>query len=126
MLLVEDNRVNQMVAKGILKRLGVDIEIAENGLEALSAIDPVRHSAVLMDCQMPEMDGFQATTAWRQREQNRGGHIPIIAMTANAMPGDQKRCLDAGMDDYITKPFKPEDLSKLLATYVSKFHSQAG
>jgi two-component system sensor histidine kinase/response regulator len=125
-LLVEDNRVNQIVARGTLNRLGVDIEIAENGIEALAAIDPARHCVVLMDCQMPEMDGYQAASMWRQQEQDRGGHIPILAMTANAMPGDRQRCLDAGMDDYISKPFTPEDLASLLAIYCAPFNRKAG
>lgn len=125
-LLVEDNRVNRMVATRILEKLGVDVEVAMNGLEALAQIDPSRHAAVLMDCQMPEMDGYQATSTWRQREQRLPGHIPIIAMTANAMPGDRQRCLDTGMDEYISKPFKPEDLAKLLSPYCGRFGRQAG
>jgi two-component system sensor histidine kinase/response regulator len=125
-LLVEDNRVNRLVATKILDKLGVDSEIAVNGLEALELIDPVRHVAVLMDCQMPEMDGYQATSTWRQREHGTQGHIPIIAMTANAMPGDRQRCLDAGMDDYLSKPFKAESLAALLGSYCARFHRQAG
>jgi two-component system sensor histidine kinase/response regulator len=119
-LLVEDNHVNQDVARGLLAKLGVDIEIAENGVEFLAMVDPNKHDAVLMDCQMPVMDGFLATSTWRQGEQGTGGRMSIIAMTANSMPGDRKRCLDAGMDDYISKPFEIEELGELLRSYCKR------
>ncbi|MFT6361887.1 MAG: signal transduction histidine kinase/ActR/RegA family two-component response regulator [Planctomycetota bacterium] len=119
-LLVEDNRVNQIVAQGILTKLGVDLEIVDNGAKALHAIDSSRHDLVLMDCQMPIMDGYMATSTWRQREETSGEHMTIIAMTANAMPGDRGRCLEAGMDDYISKPFKTEDLAALLRSYCAR------
>ena len=101
MLLVEDNRVNRQVAQRLLTLIGVSFVSAENGKEALDALDRARFDAVLMDCQMPVMDGYTATRILRQREaETAGKHVPIIAMTANAMAGDREKCLDAGMDDY--------------------------
>ncbi|BFM13885.1 hypothetical protein R50073_00680 [Maricurvus nonylphenolicus] len=118
-LLAEDNLVNQKVAVGILKKKGVNVTIANNGKEAVETLysTPANtFAAILMDMEMPEMDGYQATRTIRQ-----GHHcasIPIIAMTAHAMPGDRERCLSTGMDDYITKPVKPPLLYKTLAEYV--------
>jgi len=112
-LVVEDNPINQQVASGWLQRLGCRADVAANGFEALEALYRIAYSAVLMDCQMPEMDGFQATAEIRRRE-GSGRHTPIIAMTANAMQGDRERCLAAGMDDYIAKPVRIEDLESVL------------
>ncbi len=109
-LLAEDNAVNRMVAVKLLERMQVTLEFATNGREALEALESGDFDLVLMDCQMPEMDGFQATVAWRERERASGRHIPIIALTAGAMSGDRQRCLEAGMDDYLSKPFRAEDL----------------
>jgi CheY-like chemotaxis protein len=89
-----------MVALRMLKKLGFSVDVACNGIEALDAVDKSSYDAVLMDCQMPVMDGFEATRQLRQCEQ--GTHIPIIAMTANAMKGDREKCLEAGMDDYVS------------------------
>ena len=120
-LLVEDSAVNQEVAVAMLKNLGCDVRLAENGREAVSAVSRRRFDVVLMDCQMPEMDGFEATRAIRKREATRKGtpqRIPIVALTANALGGDRARCLAAGMDDYLAKPFKKEQLWGALTKWI--------
>jgi PAS domain S-box-containing protein len=109
-LLVEDDRVNQAFAIRILEKEGHEVTLAETGTAALQALEQQHPDCVLMDVHMPELDGFQATGAIRERELRSGGHIPIIAMTANAMAGDRQRCLAAGMDGYVSKPLRPEDL----------------
>jgi PAS domain S-box-containing protein len=119
LLLAEDNLVNQKVAVRMLERLGVAVDVAGNGLEAVGAATRTRYALVLMDCQMPELDGFDATAAIRRAEAVTGDHVPIIALTANAMHGDRERCLMAGMDDYITKPMKMEDLSLALKRWTN-------
>ena len=106
-LLAEDNKVNQMVASRLLEKRGHTVVIAENGREALAVLDDPASGAfdlILMDVQMPDMDGFEATGIIRAREQSSGAHLPIIAMTAHAMKGDEERCLAAGMDGYASKP----------------------
>ena len=113
-LVVEDSIVNQMVAVRLLEKLGYDVDVAANGLEAIDAVERSCYYAVLMDCQMPEMDGFEATKRLREREQGQGKRLPIIAMTANAMKGDKEICLEAGMDDYVPKPVHEEDLRAVL------------
>jgi signal transduction histidine kinase/CheY-like chemotaxis protein len=113
-LIAEDNLVNQKVAIRTLDKLGFRCEIAANGKEALEALERTRFDVVLMDCQMPEMDGFEATKRIRESEQGKERHIPVIAMTANAMAGDRDACLQAGMDDYIAKPFNPSDLVSVI------------
>jgi CheY-like chemotaxis protein len=114
-LLAEDNIVNQRVALRILEKHGHRVTIANNGREALRAFDQHDFDAVLMDVQMPEMGGFEATAKIRKREHGAG--IPIIAMTAHAMTGDRERCLDAGMDDYIAKPIRATALLEIVAKY---------
>jgi CheY-like chemotaxis protein len=109
-LLAEDGIVNQRVAVGLLERRGHAVVIANNGREALEALEKQLFDLVLMDVHMPEMDGYEATAAIRQSEQQSGEHMPIIAMTANAMKGDRERCLEAGMDGYLAKPVKPGQL----------------
>jgi two-component system, sensor histidine kinase and response regulator len=111
-LLAEDNIVNQRVAAGLLTSRGHDVTIADNGVDALAALARERFDLVLMDLQMPEMDGFEATAIIRQRERVTGERLSIVALTANAMVGDRERCLDAGMDGYLSKPF---DISGLVA-----------
>jgi two-component system sensor histidine kinase/response regulator len=106
-LLAEDNLVNQRVAVGLLTKRGHNVTVANNGLEALAELERGAFDVVLMDVQMPEMGGLEATAAIRQREALKGGHIRIVAMTAHAMNGDRERCLAAGMDGYLSKPISP-------------------
>ena len=113
-LLAEDNAVNQMLAVRLLEKQGHQVTVTANGREALAALDRQKFDVVLMDVQMPEMDGFEATTAIRLREQHTGAHLPIIAMTAHAMQGDRQRCVAAGMDDYISKPISNGELIAIL------------
>jgi PAS domain S-box-containing protein len=114
-LLAEDNPVNQKVAKVHLERLGYTVDVVDNGRKAVEALENGgRHALVLMDVQMPEMDGFAATRAVRKSELTSGRHVPIIAMTANAMEGDREACLAVGMDDYISKPVSRDRLREVL------------
>ncbi|SMP37902.1 Signal transduction histidine kinase [Neorhodopirellula lusitana] len=113
-LLAEDGIVNQCVAKGILKTLNHEVVIADDGAKAVEAWQAGEFDVILMDVQMPEMDGLQATEVIRLAESETGKHIPIIAMTANAMKGDREECLEAGMDDYIAKPFSRNELHEAL------------
>ncbi|MDR3388536.1 MAG: ATP-binding protein [Rudaea sp.] len=116
-LLVEDNPVNRQVAQRLLSLLGLSFVIAENGKEALDQLDQHAFDAVLMDCQMPVMDGYTATRIRRQKEAG-GKHMPIIAMTANAMAGDREKCLKAGMDDYMSKPLNRALLEQTLRKWL--------
>jgi signal transduction histidine kinase/CheY-like chemotaxis protein len=119
-LLVEDNPVNQKIAVGLLQKLGMTVTVADNGQEALGLLGQQDFAAVLMDCQMPVLDGYAATAAWRAVEaQEDRRHIPVIAMTAHAMEGDRERCLAAGMDDYLAKPVKKEALAAMLGKWIS-------
>ncbi|MGC3990009.1 MAG: response regulator [Chthoniobacteraceae bacterium] len=113
-LLVEDNATNREVALGALEKLGLQADIAVNGREALARMEAEDYQVVLMDCQMPELDGYEATQLLRQREAVAGGHVRVIAMTANAMRGDREKCLAAGMDDYVAKPVRFADLQAAL------------
>jgi signal transduction histidine kinase/CheY-like chemotaxis protein/HPt (histidine-containing phosphotransfer) domain-containing protein len=117
-LLVEDNAVNRQVAQRLLSLIGISYEIAENGKEALDAIAARAFDGVLMDCQMPVMDGYTATRIQRQNEGQAGKHIPIIAMTANAMAGDREKCLNSGMDDYMSKPLNRALLEQTLRKWM--------
>jgi len=119
-LLVEDNPVNREVAVGMLESLGCNACAAENGWQALQAMNNDAFDAVLMDCQMPVMDGLTATAELRRREQNSGAaRLPIIALTANTMEGDRERCLAAGMDDFLSKPFTQQQLAALLKRWLA-------
>ena len=109
-LLVEDNAVNLALALRLLQKRGFQVTTAGNGREALATLEKEHFELVLMDVQMPEMDGFEATAFIRERERSSGRHIPIIAMTAHALKGDEERCLSAGMDAYTTKPIRPNEL----------------
>jgi PAS domain S-box-containing protein len=113
-LVVEDHAVNRLLATRLLKKFGCEVAIAENGLIACELTAQESVDLVLMDCQMPEMDGFEATRTIRSRELETGRHLPIVALTANAMSEDRERCLDAGMDDYITKPCSASDFERTL------------
>src|SRR5262249_2013755 len=111
-----DSSINQVVAAGILKKLGYRADVAGSGREALEALQRIPYAAVLMDCQMPEMDGFQTTAEIRRRE-GGGPRTPIIAMTAQVMRADRERCLAAGMDDHLSKPVRKDDLSTALGRW---------
>ena len=120
-LLAEDNVVNQEVAVSLLESLGCQVTSADNGEAAVSKLTAGSHDVVLMDCQMPRMDGFDATRAIRCHEREAGtGRIPIIALTANAMRGDRERCLAAGMDDFVSKPFRLDELRRTLERWVAQ------
>lgn len=120
-LLVEDNLTNQIVANGILGNLGLKADVANNGVEALKILNKSKkeYDLILMDCQMPELDGYETTKAIREAQAGRSYvNTPIIAMTANVMQGDKNRCINAGMNDYITKPIEPEHLQKVLKKWL--------
>ncbi len=117
-LLAEDNLTNQQVAVGIVKKLGYDIEVVENGREAVKAVAGGNFDLILMDCQMPEMDGFEATSVIR-RELKNGIKIPIVALTAHALKGYREKCINSGMNDYIAKPFNASDLAKILQKWIA-------
>jgi CheY-like chemotaxis protein len=120
-LLAEDNKVNQKLAIGLLEKLGHQVTVAQNGLEALECLADKEFDLVLMDVQMPEMDGFHATEELRRREAKSGFHVPVVAMTAHAMKGDRDNCLVAGMDDYLCKPIRARDLSEMLESLAGRF-----
>ena len=122
-LLVEDSAINQEVAQAMLENFGCEVQVAQNGREAVAAVRGGRFDLILMDCQMQEMDGFEATRAIREREAASAAtaaRIPIIALTANAMGSDRARCLAAGMDDYLAKPFTEQQLWSVLANWVER------
>ena len=122
-LLAEDSIFNQKLAVGLLEKGGHSVVVAHNGREALAAWEVDRFDLVLMDVQMPEMDGFEATAAIRARESQLGRHTPIVAMTAHAMKGDRERCLAAGMDSYVAKPIRAADLFATIQAVVEKARS---
>lgn len=130
-LLAEDNAVNREVALGMLELAGYRVTMAQNGREAVELSATTPYDLILMDCQMPEMEGFEATSLIRKRETAQSSrttqdascntpHVPIIALTAHAMPGDRERCLTAGMDDYLTKPFSQHQLETLLNRWLNR------
>jgi CheY-like chemotaxis protein len=116
-LIVEDNAVNQRLIVRLLEKRGHRVEVAANGQEALTALEKEPFDVVLMDLQMPEMDGYEATAAIRAKEKSNGLHQTIIALTAHAMKGDREKCLSAGMDGYLTKPIRPQELDEVLSRY---------
>ena len=116
-LLAEDNEINRELATRLLTKRGHSVQVAANGQIALDMIEADHFDAILMDVQMPEMDGFEATAAIRSKEKITGAHIPIIAMTAHAMKGDRERCLESGMDAYISKPINAEELMEVLESF---------
>ncbi len=120
-LVVDDNDINQMVAEGILHKLGFQIHTAENGKTAIEKLAEQKYGVVLMDCQMPVMDGFEATRTIREMATaNNNYKLPVIAMTANAIQGDREKCLAAGMNDYISKPLNPHDLVEMVSKWMQK------
>jgi signal transduction histidine kinase/DNA-binding response OmpR family regulator len=125
-LLAEDNTVNQRLAVRLLEKRGHRVVVAANGLEALGALKKESFDLVFMDVQMPEMDGMEATAAIREEEKRSGGHVPVIALTAHAMKGDREKCLAAGMDGYLTKPIRPQELDEVLDEYVKNRGARVG
>ena len=119
-LLVEDNAVNRLLATRLLEKRGHRVAVATNGREALDALENESYDLIFMDVQMPEIDGIEATVAIREREKANGNHQPIIALTAHAMKGDEERCLNAGMDGYLSKPIRPQELDEILEKYVAR------
>jgi CheY-like chemotaxis protein/HPt (histidine-containing phosphotransfer) domain-containing protein len=125
-LLAEDNPINQRFAVYLLERRGHEVVVANNGREALTALAQHPFDLVLLDVQMPEMDGLETSVAIRAREQEQGGHVPIIALTAHAMADDRERCLQAGMDAYLTKPVRPQELFEAIANLIPEGTTLAG
>jgi CheY-like chemotaxis protein len=117
-LVAEDYALNRKLALRMLTRAGYACEVVDDGRKVLEAVARQRYDMILMDCQMPEVDGFTATRQIRRLEAIEGGHVPIVAMTANAMKGDRERCIQAGMDDYLSKPIQVEALYALLTRYL--------
>ncbi|HEX9082746.1 MAG TPA: response regulator, partial [Holophagaceae bacterium] len=117
LLLAEDNPVNQRLAQAVLKKCGYDVDVVGTGLEALNAAMAHSYGLILMDCQMPEMDGYEATRRIRERQVGRQ-RTPIIALTAHAMVGDREQCLECGMDDYLAKPLRPDALAAMLKKWI--------
>jgi CheY-like chemotaxis protein len=119
-LLVEDNRVNQRLATRLLEKRGHSVSLAGDGREALAALEKESFDLVLMDLQMPAMDGFEATAVIRKKEIGSGNHQSIVALTAHAMKGDREKCLAVGMDGYLTKPIRPHELDEVLQTFIAR------
>ena len=121
-LLAEDNRTNQKIALALLKKMGCETTLAENGLEVLAQVrDNGPFDVILMDCQMPEMDGYEASRQLRAS----GCQLPVIALTAGALNGDRQFCLAAGMDDYLSKPFRPDDLARTISSWIGRKSTRA-
>jgi len=118
-LVAEDNAVNQKLVARLLEKRGHFVKIVENGREALESLEQESYDLILMDVQMPEMDGFEATGELRRLEKQSGRHTPVIALTAHAMKGDRERCLAAGMDGYLSKPIRAPELDELLEKYIT-------
>lgn len=118
--MAEDNPVNQRVARKFLEKMGHSVSLAGDGLEAVKAFQEDHYDLILMDVSMPEMNGVEATAAIRDVEKSSVDHIPIIALTAHAIDGDRKKFMEAGMDGYISKPFKPDKLSEVIEALIRK------
>jgi CheY-like chemotaxis protein len=119
-LRVEDIAVNQRRAARLLEKRGDRVVVTANGREALAALEKDTFDLVLMDVQMPEMDGLEATASIRKKEEQSGKHQAVIALTAHAMKGDEERCLAAGMDSYLSKPIRPQELDAILEGYLAR------
>jgi CheY-like chemotaxis protein len=118
-LIVEDNAVLQRVIQLLTKKIGIDAEVVSNGTDALMALKSGReYAAVFMDWRMPDMDGLECTRQIRERERSYGGHVPIIAMTANVMDEDRQACFDVGMDDYMSKPFNSDQFRDMVVRWL--------
>ncbi len=122
-LVVEDNMINQLVAKKILEKMGFEVDVSENGVEAIEAVQKTNYAFVLMDIQMPEMDGYEATKKIREMEKQTGHHLPIIALTASAMDVDRELCIQSGMDEYVAKPVNRADLFKALNSVIPELNN---
>ena len=122
-LLVEDNPINRRVAVALLRKLSQHVDMAGDGREALQMVQRNTYDLVLMDCQMPEMDGFDATRAIRALA-SKVAEIPIVALTANALAGEREKCIAAGMNDYLAKPFTRKSLETIVTRYATKSHSR--
>jgi CheY-like chemotaxis protein len=125
-LLAEDNPVNQTLAMRLLEKHGHHVVLARHGREAIERIERERFDLVLMDVQMPELDGLEATVEIRDKEKTTGGHLPIVAMTAHAMQGDKERCLAAGMDGYIAKPINVKELFRVVHALLEPSRAASG
>lgn len=119
-LIAEDNYINQKVAARMLEKMNYNVTLVVNGQEAIDAVAKTQFDIVLMDVHMPKMDGFEATRLIREKEKITGDHLPIIALTANAMKGDREKCMDAGVDEYISKPIVKDDLTKAFFNVLKK------
>jgi len=120
----EDNAVNQQLARRLLEKLGCNVDIANDGWKAVELACTLSYDLIFMDCLMPELDGLEATKEIRRREV-KSGRCPIVALTANAMQGDRELCLQAGMDDYLSKPIRLEELSRMLENYLGTCQRRA-
>lgn len=116
-LIAEDNLINQKVIERMVQKLGYPVDLVANGREVIEALSRLSYGLIFMDCQMPEIDGFEACREIRKRQLG-GERVPIVAITANAMKGDRERCLAAGMDDYVSKPFKQDDLRAVIDRWI--------
>jgi CheY-like chemotaxis protein len=124
-LVAEDNPINRLVAVSLLQGLGYAVETVENGRQAVETVERERYDLVLMDLHMPELDGFAATAAMRAQEQGTGRHLPIVALTADALAGDVEKSLAAGMDDHLTKPVTRERLAAVVERWVPTHNEPA-
>ncbi len=124
-LIAEDNEINQMVIEHTLLGAGYEFMIVENGKLAVQQFQSIRPDLILMDVSMPEMNGMEATAAIRELERETGGHVTIVALTAHALHGDREKCIEAGMDDYMSKPISPRILTERLAQWLNAAAVQA-